>query len=231
MVKAFEPKPRFATTCTVSVSLLRLKPEAVTLTEPKSKPVITGCESGVVDPWKKATLDGVIVSLDGSLLDKLMKMKPAAGCAKLTFSGIDFPTLTVTPEAKIISAVCLTLTFAVVSGRLLGVLEWAVMDADPTDTPVTGTVTLVPFGGKTTLEGTVATPVLLEVMLTVRPPDGPWPPERLSVRFPVAVTPTVRFDGVKPIVPFTCTSWLAAAIPVAEALMFADPKLPPITMG
>ena len=69
----------------------------------------------------------------------------------------------------------------------------------PTATPVTGTVTLVVPAAKVTVVGTVATAVLLEFRLTVKPPAGA-DPERFSARFCVAPWAIVALVGEKLIV-------------------------------
>lgn len=181
-----------------------MKLDAVMVAAPKPKPVTNGCANGVVEPWRKTTFDRLTVTFDTSLLTKLTKRNVGAGCAKLTLKAVDSPTPTTTPEATMMSAVGLTVTFAVVFGRLAGALELAVIVVAPTDTPVTGTVALAAPAAKVTLAGTEAAPVLLEARLMVSPAGAGA--ERFSVRFCVDVPTTVRVDGVKLIVPFTCTS-------------------------
>lgn len=66
----------------------------------------------------------------------------------------------------------------------------AVMVTDPTATPVTGTGIVITFEAKLTVAGTVATPVLLELRLTVKPAGTGA--DRFSVRFCVAVPVMVR---------------------------------------
>lgn len=65
-----------------------------------------------------------------------------------------------------------TVTFRVAGGTFWAV---AVIVVNPADTPVTGTVTEVVFAGMETVELTVATPGLLELRLTCRPPCGAGP--------------------------------------------------------
>jgi hypothetical protein len=86
-------------------------------------------------------------------------------------------------------------TLAVASG-IKGVAEtW--ITAVPCATPVTGTVSVEgepPFGRKVSCSGTVATPVALELKVTVIPLGGAAP-ERVSVKFCVAVPTIVRLVG------------------------------------
>ena len=86
------------------------------------------------------------------------------------------------------------------------------------------------MAAKFTVAGTVATLVLLELRLMVRPPAGAGA-DRFKVRFCVAVPVMVRLVGEKLALAVTCTLWLAEVYPGAEALMLADPKLTPLTCG
>ncbi len=78
------------------------------------------------------------------------------------------------------------------------------MVADPTATPVTGTVTLVAPAGKLMVDGTVAVPVLSELRLMVKPAAGAAP-DSVSVRFCVDGPVMVMVEGVKLTVAFTWT--------------------------
>ena len=108
---------------------------------------------------------------------------------------------TVTPDARIMSAVALTVAVAVVPGRFEGVLEVAVICATPGATPVTGTFTLVAFVENVTVGATVAEAVLSDARAMVSP-DGAGL-DRFSVRFCVDVPVIVKLRGVKFIVPLT----------------------------
>ncbi len=83
----------------------------------------------------------------------------------------------------------------------------AVMVTDPGATPVTGTVTVPEPAAGLSVAGTVATAGLLEVRVTVTPPDGGG--ERLSVRSWVEPAVTViPLNGEKELMPateLTCT--------------------------
>src|SRR5947209_6667389 len=85
-----------------------------------------------------------------------------------------------------------------------GALALALMVDDPAPPPVTGTGTLVALGGKFTLAGTVATPVLLELRFTTRPPAGAGA-DRFKVRFWVELPGIVSVVGAKLSVAPTCT--------------------------
>jgi hypothetical protein len=120
-----------------------------------------------------------------------------------------------------------TLTVAVVSARFGSEFAW--IDVVPIATPVTGTVTLVAFAWNVIEAGTVATPVLSELRAIVSPAGAGA--DRLSVRFPVPPTPTVRLETVKLSVAVTWTDLLSPSKPGADAVMVAVPKLTPATSG
>src|SRR5207237_1360577 len=100
----------------------------------------------------------------------------------------------------------------------------------PGATPVTGTFALIAFAAIITVPGTVATPGLVELRLTVRPPAGAAL-ESVSVKFCVVVPEIVRFCGEKPMVAVTWTVPEAGEYPVAVALILAVPKATPVTCG
>lgn len=86
--------------------------------------------------------------------------------------------------------------FTVTAALALAIFgELAVIVADPTPVAVTWTATLVAPGAKLTIVGTVATPVLFEATLIVKPPAGACPLVKLSVRFPWAAALSVRFPA------------------------------------
>src|SRR4051794_15118076 len=88
-----------------------------------------------------------------------------------------------------ISIPAVTVTAAVTSAKFGAVTR---MVADPTRTPETGMLTVVlPARIVTVGDPTVATPVLLELTLNVRPPTGAAP-DRVSVRFLVSRVATPR---------------------------------------
>ena len=82
------------------------------------------------------------------------------------------------------------------------------MVAVPGVTLVTATLTVVALAAKVTVAGTVATPVLLELKLMVKPPAGAGA-DRFKVRFCVAMPVIVRLAGEKLALAATCTVRLA----------------------
>jgi hypothetical protein len=95
---------------------------------------------------------------------------------------------------------------------------------------VTGTLTVVKPFVIVTVDGTVATLVLLELRLTVTPPLGAGD-DSVSVRFCVATPLIVRVGGTKLSDEVTTTVPLPVAKPDADAVIVADPKLMPVTCG
>jgi hypothetical protein len=101
-----------------------------------------------------------------------------------------------------------TLTLAVVSvtnGRAL-----ARMVVAPRAAAVTGIEIFDAFPGKMTVAGTVATPELSELRLTVKPPTGAGA-DRFNARFCVVIPGIVRLTGKKIAVAVTCTFALPPA--------------------
>jgi hypothetical protein len=144
------------------------------------------------------TVSGEMVSLEVSALASVTVTPPAgAGVPNVTGNGTDRVGPTETLAGSPIAPGGSTVTLAVVSG-INGVAEtW--ITAVPGATPVTGTVSVEgepPFGRKVSCSGTVATPVALELKVTVIPLGGAAP-ERVSVKFCVAVPTIVRLGGAK----------------------------------
>ena len=107
----------------------------------------------------------------------------------------------------------------------------ALMVAMPLPTPVTGTLTMVAPAAKVTEAGTVATLVLVELVLMVGPPLGAAG-DTTSVRFCVPVPVMDRLEDEKPMVNVgfvTVTLAEVFAIFVALALMVAMPAPTPVT--
>jgi hypothetical protein len=151
--------------------------------------------AGVVAPAAMKTLAGA-VTFDVSLLVRITVTPPAgADCDSVTVNVADWPNATGVLAGTLITMLP-TFTVAVALGRPAAL---AVMVAEPTATPVTGTGTLVAPTVKFTLAGTVATAVLLELRLTVKPPAGAAT-DRFSVRLPVLPTLIDKGDPVKLIV-------------------------------
>lgn len=140
---------------------------------------------------------------------------------------------TVVLAARLIAADCATVTVADVLERPVALAE---MVAVPAAMPVTGTVTLELFAPKLTLAGAVTTPVLLDVMLTVKPPAGAGV-ERFRARFCTVAALSVTLAGEKlmvvpgpePVPTVTCV--LTDRNPLADAVRSADPVLIPLTTG
>jgi len=110
-------------------------------------------------------------------------------------------------------------TAAVVAGTV-GAL--AVIVVEPGPTGVSGTFTFVVLARNVTVAGTVATPGLLELTFTVKPPAGAGAvSNRKSCCVPVGLAVSVL--GENTIVSAASTVWLTGAYPVADAVMTADP--------
>src|SRR5271166_2873678 len=138
---------------------------------PKLMPVMVGCVVGAVAPAAMKMLAGVMVTLEVSLLPSIMVTPPAtAGLAMVTGKVADCPRPTVAFAGMTIAPALPTVTLAVVSGIFGSALAWMV--AVPTETPVTGTLTVTAFAGKVTVAGIVATPLFDELRLTTWPPAG-----------------------------------------------------------
>jgi hypothetical protein len=149
------------------------------------------------------TLAGEMETREASLLVSETTTPPAgAGADSVTAKGADCPSPTAVPDGSMIAPNVTTVMVAVVSTMLGRALAWMV--AVPTTPAVTGTLTLVAFGGILTVAGTVATAVLLELRLSVNPPAGAGP-ERFKVRFWIEAAPMVRLLGEKATLPTTCT--------------------------
>ena len=146
---------------------------------------------------------------------------PPTGAAtgKVIGKATDWPKTTDTFDGRpIIPAAALAVTLNVVLG-IFGAVVLAVMVADPTAMPVTGTLTVVAPDANVTDDGTVATLVLLDARLMVRPPEGAGP-ESVSVAFCVVGAVTESVAGVNAMVALTVTvCGLADVYPAAEALI------------
>jgi hypothetical protein len=116
---------------------------------------------------------------------------------------------------------------AVLSAMFGRLLAWIV--AVPGATAVTGTVVVFAPDTKLTVAGTVATAGLLELRLMITPPKGA-DADSVSVRFCVPAL-KLRVGGLKTTVPVTCTDELPGVKPIAVAVIFAVPKLTPVTVG
>ncbi len=181
------------------------------------------------------TLDGQTDATDGLVLVRSTYMPPA---------GAALPS----PTARVAVSPAANETFA--GNTIPDVLDWetvtpavaaarfaaaAVMVADPAATPVTGTDTLVAPCATFTVAGVVAAFELLELRLTVSAEAAGA--ERFSVRFCVVFALSERLAGQKLIVAavlppdVTCTCPLAVPYPDADAVIVADPAVPPVMLG
>ena len=195
---------------------------------PTLTPVTVGCAGGPVCPAAIVTVAADMVTLELSLLPRDTVTPPAgAGEGNVTGNAIDWPNPTVVLDGKPIAPTFTTFTVAVVSASA-GALAW-ITDV-PTAMPVTGTVTLFLVAAKVTVVGTVTEAGLLELILTTRPLAGAGP-ERFSVKSCVPFTPIVRVCCWKLRLAATCTVFVSPKKPGAEALMSADPRLTPLTLG
>lgn len=181
-----------------------------------------------VCPAAIVILAGDTVALVGSLLVSSRNKRDCAALPKLIGKGTDSPGDTDTLAGTIMSTAVLTVTFAVASVRF-GAL--ARITAEPAATPETGIVAVVAPGCIVAAgEPTVATLVLLELTLKVRPPEGAGP-ESVNVRFWVSVPESVRLGGEKLIVAVTWTALVVEVYTGALAVMFVVPGSFPITSG
>jgi hypothetical protein len=178
---------------------------AVMVAEPTATAVTFGCETDCVWPWLMMICRGDTVTFVVSFESSVMNTPPlGAGLAKTTVTVWNWPGPSVTlGGVKVMSLKTVTVAVASASGGAL-----AVIFAEPTATPVTGTETLLMFAGMVTVAGTVAVPALLELRVTVRPPVGAVP-DKFSVRFCVVAPLMVRLVGEKLSVAVTVTVWLA----------------------
>ena len=173
--------------------------------DPILTPVMVGCWVGAVAPCAMETLDAEIVTFDGSVQASAMVTAEAAGADRVTGKPMVWHIPTLGFDGRLIGAKICTVTLAVASAMFGRLLAW--ITAEPAATPVTGTVVVVAPWPKTTVSGTVATPVLLELKLIVKPPAGAAA-ERVSVRFCVIAPVMVRLGCVKAMVAPTCTAVL-----------------------
>jgi hypothetical protein len=214
----------------VAFVLAEVKPgaDALITAGPMVMPVNCAGVAGVVAPAGMKTA-GVTVAFEGSLLTSVIVTPPAgAPKGKLRANGTDWPAGADTPGGRLMPPKSTTVTVAVISGKVGSAL--ACITAGPGATPLTGRGTVVALGANTTVLGTVATVVSLEVVLTVSPLAGAGA-DRFNVRFWVAFLARVRAGEAKLSPAPTVTVALAPVKPEAEALMVAVPKLTPVTLG
>ena len=141
------------------------------LADPKLTPLTCGCVSGVVLPAAIVTLEGEMFTRVVSLLLSVTVTPPAgAAVPSVTGNATDWPGGTVTWAGRLIVPGGRTVTLAVVSAISGKALACRV--AVPTPIAVTAITALVALAVNVAVAGTLATPVLLELRLTVKPPAG-----------------------------------------------------------
>jgi hypothetical protein len=162
--------------------------------DPALTPVTTGACAGEVAPPAMMTLV-VTVAFERSLVVSMTNSPPAgAAVDRVTGNATAWPLVTLTLLDTLMDGwevATLTVTPAVAFETPEAL---AVIVADPDPLAETGTETLVPLEPKLTLAGAVATPVLLELKFTIRPPDGAGA-FRVSVRLCVPRLLKLRLAG------------------------------------
>jgi hypothetical protein len=197
-------------TCTCALAGANPLADAVTVADPRLMPFTVGARLGVITPSGTKMLVGATVTVEGSLLVSDKNTPPdGAAVANVTGNDVDRPSGTITFAGRMIpddDADTVTLALAFPKFRVL-----AVIVAEPAATPVTGTATLVAPAANVTVAGTVATPVLFELRLAIRPP-GADPavagPDKFSVRLPAEPELIAKLPGEKKLLPplaITCT--------------------------
>jgi hypothetical protein len=169
-------------------------------------PVTCGWMIGVVCPAGMVTVGAERLTLAGSLLTSAMVTDEEGADDKLTFRATAWPSVRLKLAGTLTLPAGSTVTLNVVSA-MFAPLAW--ITAVPATPLVTATFALVAPAAKITAGGTVATFVLLEVKLMVRPPEGAAA-DRFSTAFTVAAPVMVRVGGTKVMVAVTCTAWDAA---------------------
>jgi len=195
--------------------------------EPRFTPVTCGCVAGATALAAIWTVLGEIEIVDVLLLAKVTVTPPVgAGVDKVMGNGTDCVSDTASPEGVPIEPGGVTVRVSVALG-IFGE-EPAVIVVLPAATPVTANVVEVAPAANVTVAGTVATPVLLEVRLTVTPPVGAAA-DSVRVEFMLAVAATETAVGLKVTAAVTDTGCVAAIYPGAVAVMLADPTFTPLT--
>jgi hypothetical protein len=199
--------------------------DAEIFAEPKPIPLTIGWVSGVVLPVAIVTLEGETVTFVLSLLLSVTVTPPAgAGVPSVIGNAADWLGPTETLAGRLIAPGGITVTLAVTSPTFGRELAW--ITVVPTATAVTWTTVLVAFAAKFAVAGTVATFVLLELRLMVKPPAGAGDE---SSNVSDCATPAVMVAVLekKLSVAVTLTVLLSPFRPKADAVMVADPKSTP----
>ena len=160
-----------AFTCTVTAVVLTPGPLAVMLAEPRPTPVMVGCAPGAVWPARIVILGEEIVTFEVSPLARLMVISAGAGLERLTANVAEVPNPTLGLEGSVMLSGPVTTTLVVAAATVVGT-GVAVIVEGPGATEVINTFAEVAPAAIVTLAGTVATPVLLDVRFTLRPPAG-----------------------------------------------------------
>jgi len=101
MVNVGDAKPTVAVTRTELVAEIRPVPAAVMVAAPTLIPFICGCAAGLVAPAGMMIVEGLIVTLVGSLLVSVMVEPPAGALLKrVTAMGTDCERVTVADVGK-----------------------------------------------------------------------------------------------------------------------------------
>ena len=181
-----------------------------------------------MEPAGTTTVLGETVARDVLLLTSEIVTPPGGALTdNTTCAGRDCPSPTVPTVGMLMDPKTMTVTvaFAPLTLSEAGV---APIVAVPGATPVTGTFTVVAPSGIVTLAGTVAVAVAVELRFTTRPPAGAGA-ETLRARFCVPPAPTVIEVGEKFRLAETVTVWVSPVSPGADAVMIAEPNVPPVT--
>src|SRR5208283_1817116 len=121
-----------------------------------------------------------------------------------------------------------TVTLLVAFGMLGNKL--AVIVAAPAPVAVTGIVVVLEFAANVTVEGTVATAVLLEMTLIVTPPVGARA-VRVAVIFDVIGPVMLKVEESVTVAVTVLAAEVVAVNPGADAVIVADPMLTPVNLG
>jgi hypothetical protein len=187
--------------------------------------------TGVADcvcPGLTVMLVGETLALDGSLLETSRNRVESGARDNEIGNGTESPGATEIVAGTTMSTGVLTVTLAVASAKFAALAR---ITAEPGATPETATVAVLVLAAMVTVgEPTLATLVLLEVMLKVRPPAGAGP-ESVNVRFRVSVPASVRVAGEKLMVAVTWMAFVVEVYTGEVAVMFVLPSAFPVTSG
>jgi hypothetical protein len=173
------------------------------------------------------TLLGDMDTVFESLLLRVSTTPPAgAGVPRVTGNDADCPKATETVVESVRVAGDTTLTLTVRSGMSGRAPTWTMVD--PALDPVTGTTAVLPPAGTVTVDGTLATLGLSELMLSVKAVGVGDDNEKVT--FSVVPAWTVWLVGPNS-VPDARTISLSPVRPYEDTLIIAEPKEIPVTCG